>query len=156
GDYNRAFDLLFSDIYELWEQGNTETLRDRIESFPVECVGPSSHRMLLYALALFLCARFNESHEWIARAPKVLEYDDAAPRDDVTLLDALRTLTFGVDGWGDDGCETGARALERVENGSDIGRLGALLPEHLTRAFLVADDVDAARATLNAAHDGTA
>jgi LuxR family maltose regulon positive regulatory protein len=156
GDYDRAFDLLFTHTYELWERGNLETLRAKLDSFPVEHVGGSPHRMLIYALTLCLCARFDESREWSERAQKALELDDSAPPDDLTLLDALRTLSFNAHGWDEEACECGARALARIDAGSDIGSLGVHLPEHLARALLLADEVDAARATLNARHHGSA
>jgi LuxR family maltose regulon positive regulatory protein len=156
GDHDRAFDLSFADTYEVWDRGNTESLRARIDAFPVEYISASPHRMLVYALTLSLCTRFDESREWIERAQKALEHDVAAPTDDIVLLDALRMLSFNVDGCGDEGCDGGARAWAEVERGSEIGMLGAHLPEHLTRALLMADNVEAAQATLETEHDGSA
>ncbi len=156
GDHERAFDLLFANTYEVWERGNIERLHARLDSFPIEYVGTAPKRMLVYAFTLFLCQRFDESREWTDRAQKALDHEGAAPADDVALLNTLRMLSFNVDGRGDDGCECGARALASVHDGSNIGTLGTHLPQHLTRALLLADDVDGARATLNATHNGSA
>jgi LuxR family maltose regulon positive regulatory protein len=156
GDFDRAFDLVFAPAYELWEQGDNATVRGILDVFPVDYLGSSPRRMLSCALALHLCARFDESREWIERAGKALDHLAEADVADLTMLDALRVLAFNVDAWGDDGVTCGERALARVESGADIGVLGSHLREHIARAQLLADDLDSARVTLVSTPEGSA
>jgi LuxR family maltose regulon positive regulatory protein len=156
GDYDRAFDLVFDSTFALWERDDIDTVRSKLDVFPIDYICASPHRMLVFALALVLSRRFDEGREWLDRAQRAIECDPGSSPGDLGLLEALRLLAFNVDGRGDGCIECGQRALARVEAGADIGPLGSHLREHLTRAHLLADDVDEARATLNASRDGAA
>jgi LuxR family transcriptional regulator, maltose regulon positive regulatory protein len=150
GDFDRAFRALFGSAHDLWERGDIETVTMQLRVFPIEYIEASPRRMLVYAHALSLCSRFDESREWLERAEKALHHDAAAAPEDHTMLDAMRVIAFNADGRGADGLERGRRALTQVEAGSDVGMLGRDLRQHLARAELLADDAPAARATLSA------
>lgn len=156
GDLDRGFDLVFGSAYERWEQDDVEPVRGALGVFPVEYVSASAHRMLVFTRALALCGRFDESREWLERAQRALDGDTSAPPEDLGQLDALRLAAFNADGRGDGSIERGRRALARLETGCDIGPLGGQLRDHLTRALLLADDVDGARAMLQASPAGAA
>jgi LuxR family maltose regulon positive regulatory protein len=155
GDYDRAFGLVFGSAYELWERGDIDTLRTKLEVFPVEYIDASPHRMLVYAFVLVLCSSFDEGRVWMERAEKALAHQVSASHDDdLTMLDAMRVLAFNVDGREVDSIDRGRRALARVEAGSDIGTLGVDLRQHVARAELLTDDTEAARTTLSADTEG--
>jgi LuxR family maltose regulon positive regulatory protein len=149
GDYDRAFGLVFGSAYDLWERGEIETIRTKLDVFPIEYIDAAPHRMVVYALVLALCDKFDTSREWLERAEKALHHEEGTPADDdLAMIDALRVVTFNIDGRGDDGVERGRRAVARVEAGCDIGTLGSAIHQHLAQAELLADDAVGARATL--------
>jgi LuxR family transcriptional regulator, maltose regulon positive regulatory protein len=154
GDYDRAFGLVFGSAYDLWERGDVETVRAKLDVFPIEYIDASPHRMVVYAYALALCSSFDESREWMERAQKALDHEVAAHPDDLVMLDALRVLTFTIDGRDDENVERGRRVLLQVEAGSDIGPLGHGLRQQLVAAELLVGDAEGARATLSASAEG--
>jgi LuxR family maltose regulon positive regulatory protein len=149
GDYDGSFDLALEAAHQYWERGNVEGIAVALDLFPVDVVDRSRHRMVVYALALGLCGRFDEAFVWLERV-RTFRSEPEERAEDAAWTDLLRLLALSVDGSDEEGIACGQRALEYSESNANLGPLRGGARENLARAYLLAGDPHRARATLGA------
>jgi LuxR family transcriptional regulator, maltose regulon positive regulatory protein len=138
-EYDRAFELLFGRIGEVWKHGDLDAATAWLDAVPVELMEQNAHRMLLYGLALCMCWRLDEASPWLARARAALAAQPGASDADAALGDAIALMLFTLDGT-DHRAARGDRVLDRASALPDLAFLQARLRSSLARAQLLDDE----------------
>ncbi len=154
GDVDQAFSLLFLAAFRRHDHGDIGSVSALVSLFPQELVNDSASHMLTYALALGLCGRANEGLPWLQRAAlRIAEASEPEPKD-LATLDAIRLLGFTTTGEIAEEIDAGRRALDAVEQGCDLGIVGARTRMNLVRGYLLVDDPGEADRVLHAGSPG--
>jgi ATP/maltotriose-dependent transcriptional regulator MalT len=149
GDVDHAFDVVFSAAHRRGDASDYATVLALLNTFPKELVIESAFRMLTYALMLGLCDQMDEAQAWLDRAFVRLASEEHPPIRDVAVLDALRLLSFAVGGGEAEAVDAGRRALDRIEEGLDLGVVGHRTRMNLVRGYLLVDLPGAAESVLH-------
>jgi LuxR family maltose regulon positive regulatory protein len=154
GATDQAFSIVSQAAYYRADVGDTPGIAAFVNLFPRELVTESCSRMLIYALMLGLSGQLEEGHAWLQRA-RVRMGDERQRRpEDAATLDVLRLGTFAVTAGSGEEIDAGRRALEALENGLDLGVVGARARTNLVRGYLLVDEPSQADSTLRAGNPG--
>ncbi|MGP8063624.1 MAG: hypothetical protein ACLP5O_13885 [Acidimicrobiales bacterium] len=154
GDVDETFSIVFVAAYRRHDVGDLPAVAAFINNFPIDLVSGSAFRMLTYTLVLGLCGRAAEGSAWLQRAALRIANDPQPDPRDLAALDAIRLLAFATTGMVDNEIDAGKRAVEAIDQGIDLGILGARARMNLVRAYLLVDDPGEADVVLHGGSPG--
>jgi LuxR family maltose regulon positive regulatory protein len=140
GDVDRAFALAFSTAYQQHDRGDLAAMASWVDLFPQDFVAESIERMLVYSFSIGACGRIDEAMAWIDRVKHRMSTEADVAERDLRYADALQLMLFTIGGLAQDGIECGQRVVAAVDQGLDIGTLGARARPNLARAHLLNDE----------------
>lgn len=149
GDLDQAFALAFSTAYRQHDRGDLAAMASWVDLFPHEYIADSIDRMLVYSFSIGACGRLDEAQAWLERAQHRMLAESESSERTLRYADALHLMLFTIGGGVDDGIESGRRVVTAVDEGIDIGTLGARARPNLARAYLLNDDPDGAERVLD-------
>jgi LuxR family transcriptional regulator, maltose regulon positive regulatory protein len=94
-DYERAFDIVFGPIWDVYAMGATRRLRRWLDQFPTDFVGEDPRRAIAYATVLGLVGRFDEADRWSDLAAPRVPDDDGPLAFDLTLARMIAKVGRG-------------------------------------------------------------
>jgi LuxR family transcriptional regulator, maltose regulon positive regulatory protein len=139
GDNDRAFSLAFEVAFDRFDHNDPSAAAAWVDLLQADSAEASVHSMLTYSISLSLVGRADEGMTWLERAAlRIAERPEAYARE-AAIVDAIRLGAFSLITGEGDGIGPGRRVVALVDDGVDLGYLGARARPNLARAHLLVD-----------------